>query len=192
MRKLATIRTIDEVLPIEGADNIVLVKIDGWQCVALKTEFVQGDQCIYFEIDSFIPLIPQVEHLRARAYKKMGDKEGIRIKTIKLRGQISQGLALPLSSFPILYDHIPICGWSPFHYTEAELAALYKKGAEELAQRDFSELLGVVLYEPPIPTQLGGQVRGNFPSFIQKTDQERCQNMVAEIFTYNKDSRYEA
>ena len=99
MRKLASIRKIKEILPIEGADLIVLVKIDDWQCVALKTEFSVGDLCVYFEIDSFIPIIPQVEHLRAKAYKKMGDKEGIRIKTIKLKGQISQGLALPVHAF---------------------------------------------------------------------------------------------
>ena len=43
MRKLVTIRQIDEVMPIEGADNIVLVRLDGWQCVALKTEFKTGD-----------------------------------------------------------------------------------------------------------------------------------------------------
>ena len=70
MRKLATIRQIKEILPIEGADLIVLVKIDDWQCVALKTEFAVGDLCVYFEIDSFIPLIPEVAHLRARAYKR--------------------------------------------------------------------------------------------------------------------------
>lgn len=99
MRKLASIRQIKEILPIEGADLIVLIKIDDWQCVALKTEFIEGDLCVYFEIDSFIPIIPQVEHLRSRAYKKMGDKEGIRIKTIKLKGSISQGLVLPLTAF---------------------------------------------------------------------------------------------
>lgn len=186
MRKLATIRTIDEVLPIEGADAIVLVKIDGWKCVALKEEFEVGDLCVYFEIDSFIPITPAVEHLRARAFKRMGDKEGIRIKTIKLRGQLSQGLALPVMKFPEV---------------RAVIARLYDEKITELngvismtdrmQAVDWSEILGVELYELPIPAQLAGQVRGNFPSFIKKTEQERCQNLGRDIFETNKDSKYE-
>ncbi len=177
MRQLATVRRIDEVLPIEGADAIVLVKIDGWQCVALKTEFKPGDLCVYFEIDSFIPLIPQVEHLRAKAFKRMGEKEGIRIKTIKLRGQISQGLALPVHNFfEMFVDSDEDEG--------QELCEYFFVG------NDVSDLIGVEKYELPIPTQLAGQVRGNFPTFIKKTDQERCQNMVRDIFA-RPDEKYE-
>lgn len=179
MRHLATIRKIDEVLPIEGADAIVLVKIDGWACVALKNEFEVGDLCVYFEIDSFIPITPAVEHLRARAFKRMGEKEGIRIKTITLRGQLSQGLALPVSKFADVA--VEIEGYTNYNFGDNEWAL----------GEDVSEALGVELYEPPIPTQLAGQVRGNFPSFIKKTDQERCQNMGRDIFETNKDSKYE-
>src|SRR5438876_1094061 len=93
-RKLASIRKISEVLPIEGADNIELVKVDGWQCVTKKGEFKPGDLCIYFEIDSFLPIRSEFEFLRKSSYKKMGDKEGFRLKTIKLRGHLSQGLVL--------------------------------------------------------------------------------------------------
>ena len=171
MRKLASIRQIKEILPIEGADLIVLVKIDDWQCVALKTEFVAGDLCVYFEIDSFIPIIPQVEHLRAKAYKKMGEKEGIRIKTIKLKGQISQGLALPLSVLGKPEDIFTI--------------------SNGCIGADVSEQLGVEKYEQPIPQELNGQVKGNFPTFIKKTDQERCQNIGYKIFTEHKDTTYE-
>jgi RNA ligase (TIGR02306 family) len=178
MRQLATIRKIDQILPIEGADAIVLVKIDGWQCVAKKEEFKVGDLCVYFEIDSFLPLRPQYEHIRVRAYKKMGEHEGIRIKTIKLRGQLSQGLALPVSMF---FDD-----FVDSDYDEGqELGEFFFLG------NDITEFLGVQKYEPPVPTQLAGQVKGNFPSFIKKTDQERCQNLVRDIFVDNKDSRYE-
>jgi RNA ligase (TIGR02306 family) len=163
MRKLATIRRIDELVLIEGADAIVMVKIDGWECVALKEEFSVGDLCVYFEIDSLIPMSPAVEHLRNRAFKKMGDKEGIRIKTIRLRGQLSQGLALPLSKF----------------------------GIQAALGDDVSDVLGVVKYELPIPSELAGQVRGDFPRFIPKTDEERCQNIVRKIFEENADARYE-
>ena len=178
MRKLASIRKISEILPIEGADLIVLVKIDDWQCVALKTEFKVGDLCVYFEIDSFIPLMPQVEHLRARAYKKMGEKEGIRIKTIKLKGQVAQGLALPVHLFFDMFVD------SDFDEGQ-ELSEYFFIG------NDVSDLIGVEKYEQPIPQELGGQVKGNFPGFVKKTDQERCQNIGYKIFNDNKDTKYE-
>lgn len=174
MRKLATIRQVKEILPIADADAIVVVKIDGWNCVALKDEFAVGDRCVYFEIDSFIPLCPQVEHIRARAHKRMGEKEGVRIKTIKLRGVISQGLALPLNKFPDAMTAFS----NTVHNTED-------------GYFDVSDILGVEKYETPIPASLNGQVFGNFPVHIKKTDQERCQNLGADIFVKNKDSRYE-
>lgn len=174
MRKLATIRQVKEILPIADADAIVLVKIDGWNCVALKDEFVAGDHCVYFEIDSFIPLCPQVEHIRARAHKRMGEKEGVRIKTIKLRGVISQGLALPLSKFP-----------------DAMTAFNNVAYSTEDGYFDVSGILGVEKYEVPMPASLNGQVFDNFPTCIKKTDQERCQNLGEDIFVKNQDSRYE-
>lgn len=155
MRKLATIRIVKEIKPIEGADFIELVLIDGWQCIAKKGAFNQGDKCVYFEIDSFLPIEPQYEFLRKSSFKKMGDKEGFRLKTIKLRGQLSQGLALPLSE--IDYDF-----------------SLVTEGA------DLTEILGVVKYEKPIPAQLQGTVKRYFPSFLKKTDQERVQNIEPE------------
>lgn len=171
MRKLVTIRKIDNLLPIEGADAIELVKIDGWQCVAKVGEFACGDLCVYFEIDSFLPTRPEFEFLRKSSFKRMGDQEGFRIKTIKLRGQLSQGLALPLS----------VLG------KPEEIFAI----GEGCIGTDVTEDLGVVKYEPPVPAELSGLVRGNFPSFIRKTDQERCQNLGKEIFIENEGSRYE-
>jgi RNA ligase (TIGR02306 family) len=178
MRKLVTVRRIKEVLPIEGADAIVLVKIDGWQCVALKEEFKPGDLCVYFEIDSFLPDEPVYAHLRARTFRKMGDKEGLRIKTIKLRGQLSQGLALPIHLF---FDRFV----DSDEDEGQELCEFFYEGAE------LTEFLGVEKFELPVPTQLAGQVNGNFPGFIPKTDQERCQNLVNDIFVKNADSKYE-
>jgi RNA ligase (TIGR02306 family) len=178
MRKLASIRQISDIQPIEGADLIVRVKVDDWYCVALKSEFKVGDMCVYFEIDSFIPIIPQVEHLRARAYKKMGDKEGIRIKTIKLKGQISQGLVLPVHAFFDMFAD------SDFDEGQ-ELSEYFFPG------NDVSDLIGVEKYEQPVPAELNGQVKGNFPGFIKKTDQERCQNIGGIIFNEHKDTTYE-
>ena len=123
MRKLATIREIGRVQSIEKADRLELVHVDGWQCVVGKGEFKTGDKCVYFEIDSFLPVYQRffysddvtLEHgntipfmfLEPRAIEYNG-VYGARIKTMKLRGVISQGLAMPLSNFPFLDDDISI------------------------------------------------------------------------------------
>lgn len=159
-RKLASVRKIAEIKPIEGADNIELAIVDGWQCVVKKGEFKPDDLCIYFEIDSFLPILPPFEFLRASSYKKMGDKEGFRLKTIKLRGKTSQGLAIHAKNVYITPDS----QWK-----------VYTIGA------DLTEDLGVLKYDPPIPAQLSGIMKGNFPSFIPKTDQERVQNIWNDI-----------
>ena len=164
-RKLATIRKIDEVFPIEGADKIEAVRIDGWMCVVSKGEFAPGDLCVYFEIDSFIPVgeaYPHFEFLRPRAIKWNG-KEGCRIRTIRLRGQISQGIAMPLKAFKN--------GDPNFEVTQAAI----REGD------DVTTALGIEKWEAPIPAQLGGQVKGGLPAGIPKTDQERVQNMGREL-----------
>jgi RNA ligase (TIGR02306 family) len=94
-RKLASIQRIGKILPIEGADSIEIVTVNSWNVVSKKGEFKEGDLCVYFEIDSFLPMEKDFEFLRKSSYKKMGDLEGFRLKTIKLRGQVSQGLCLP-------------------------------------------------------------------------------------------------
>ena len=122
--------------------------------------------------------MPQIDHLYERAKRMFNGKEGIKIKTIKLKGQISQGLALPISSFFQMFAD------SKFDEGQ-ELCEYFFEG------NDVSDLIGVEKWEAAIPGQLGGQVKGNFPGFIQKTDQERCQNLGAEIFRYSANSRYE-
>lgn len=178
MRALATIRVINKLVPIEGADAIMLAIIDGWQCVVKKDEFKEGDMCVYFEIDSIIPMIPEVEHLRERSFKRVPhlNVEGIRVKTIKLRGQLSQGLALPIM------DHLREAignsgGVNDYHYPQVGM--------------DVTDLLGVVKYEVLIPSELDGIATGSFPSDIPRTAQDRCQNILWKIFTENVESRYE-
>ena len=142
-RKLVTHRVIKDIIPIEGADLIELAIVDGWQCVVKKGEFKVGDTGVYFEVDSFLPIKPEYEFLRKGGYKVVeGLGEGFRIRTIKLKGKLSQGLLLPLEGEP-QFDV------------------------------DLSEAYGVRKYEKPIPAQLQGKVKGNFPDFLRKTDQER-------------------
>ncbi len=169
-RKLATIRIINDIQPIEGADMIELAIVDGWKVVVAKNVGHKvGDMVIYCEIDSFLPIKEEFEFLRKSSYKKMGDQEGFRLKTIKLRGQVSQGLILPISVLNPTDTNIYV---TPF---------------EGL---DVTEMLGIVKYEPPIPAELAGKVKGLFPSFIRKTDEERVQNLASEYELYkskNKD-----
>jgi RNA ligase (TIGR02306 family) len=170
-RKLATIRKIKEINPIEGADAIELAVVDGWQVVVAKNVGHQvGDLVVYCEIDSFLPIEPEFEFLRKSSYKKMGDQEGFRLKTIKLRGQISQGLILPYSVIPI---------------------AQFATAADLPEGMDVSEMLGIVKYEPPIPAQLAGKVKGTFPSFLRKTDEERIQNLEKEYTEWTLSSKHQ-
>jgi RNA ligase (TIGR02306 family) len=165
-RKLASIRVIGDIQPIEGADMIELSIVDGWKVVVAKNVGHKvGDMVIYCEIDSFLPIRDEFEFLRKTSYKKMSDgTEGFRLKTIKMRGQVSQGLILPMSVV---------------EYTNVD----FEVGM------DVTNLLGISKYEPPIPAELSGKVKGNFPSFLRKTDEERVQNLTKEYEEYKSSGR---
>lgn len=160
-RNLASIRKITNITPIDGADKIELATIDSWKVVVDKdSNHKSGDMVIYCEIDSFLPIKEEFEFLRKSSYKKMSDgTEGFRLKTIKLRGQVSQGLILPMSVV---------------EYTNVQ----FEVGM------DVTNLLGITKYEPPIPAELTGKVKGLFPSFLRKTDEERVQNLTKEYEQY--------
>ena len=177
-RKLASIRKISDVRPIENADAIELVIVDGWSVVTKKGEYKVGDFCVYCEIDSFLPIREEFEFLRKSSYKKMAHKEGFRLKTIRLRNQLSQGLVLPISilegedEMKIGYSQQP---WGfQLQVGPYDDALVIQEGV------DVTEYLGIVKYEPPIPAELAGKVKGAFPSFLSKTDEERVQNLVKE------------
>lgn len=169
LRKLASIRVISDILPIEGADAIELAIVDGWKVVVAKNVGHQiGNKVVYCEIDSFLPIEPEFEFLRKTSFKKMGEVEGFRLKTIKLRGVTSQGLVLPLQ------DAIEVM--------KRRNGEVYSEMLE--IGTDVSEMLGIQKYEPPIPAELAGKVKGLFPSFIRKTDEERVQNLKKEYEEY--------
>lgn len=163
IRKLASIRKISDIQPIEGADKIELATIDGWKVVVAKdVNHKVGDLIVYCEVDSFLPIREEFEFLRKTSFKKMGDQEGFRLKTIRLRGQISQGLIVPLD---VLLKH----GVSSDDVFEG---------------LDVTGMLDIIKYEPPVPAELSGKVKGLFPSFIRKTDEERVQNLSSEYEKY--------
>ena len=159
MRKLATIRRIDALRPIPDADAIECAVIGGWTAVVRKGEFKAGDLAVYCEIDSWIPhaLAPFLS--KGKEPRVFDGIAGERLRTMKLRGQLSQGLLLPLST---VYCLPPT--------TEVDIMG-----------DDVSEPLGIVKYEAPVPAQLAGEVKGMFPGWIQKTDQERVQNLTEEF-----------
>jgi RNA ligase (TIGR02306 family) len=148
MRQLASIRTVRDIQPIVGADIIVATQVDGWKCITKKGEFNVGDMGVYFEIDSFLPGSDERFAFLAKQFINFEGTIGARIRTIKLKGQLAQGLMLPLRLFPEIVD--------------AQVGM------------DVTELLNVQKWEPYVPPQLAGEVNGNFPSFIKKTDEERC------------------
>jgi hypothetical protein len=168
-RKLATIRSIAAIDAIDGADRIVCLTIDGWKLVSGKENFKVGDLAVYFEIDSFLPVREEFEFLRKgyfKSTKNLGD--GFRIRTIKLRGQVSQGLALPIQDF---FEFDEEKGWGYYQPDPVEDVFIPLE-----VGMDVTEYLNVQKYEKPIPANLAGTVRGNVPTFLRKTDQERVQN----------------
>jgi len=153
MRKLASVQRVYKIDPIEGADRIELAHVLGWQCVVNKGTFEPMDLGVYFEIDSYLPIRDEFEFLRASSYKNtniMG--EGFRLRTQRFRGQISQGLLLPLSVFP----EIPV---------NPEVGM------------DVTDLLGVRKWEIEERAMSGGTAIGTLPYDIPHTDETRVQEM---------------
>lgn len=150
MRKLASIQRVLNLRPIPNADNLELAQVLGWHVVVKKGEFTTNELCVYCEIDSLFPERPEFEFLR---------KNQFRIRTIRLRGSISQGICFPISILP-------------------------KINIEE--GLDVTELLGIIKYEPPEPACLGGDTKGKFPAFLIKSDETRVQVLQVLLNKYNK------
>jgi RNA ligase (TIGR02306 family) len=131
--------------------------------VAERGEHRPGDRVVYCEIDSLLPERPEFEFLRAGSFKPAQTDAagavtlpaGFLIKTVKLRGQVSQGICFPPSVLP--------------------------PGSPDEEGADVTDLLGVYKWEPPLPVGMGGRVRGPFPSFLPKTDETRVQVLEAAL-----------
>lgn len=181
-RKLASIQKIEKLEGIEGADRIKKATILGWHCVVKADEFKEGDLCVYFEIDSLVPKIEPFHFLEKSGAKKMlidgKEFEGYRLKTIRLRGQISQGLALPLSHFDDFWGEQIV-------ETVGKKITKTKKIYPQIGD-DVTELLGVYKYEPPVPAQLAGKIKGHLPVNVPKTDETRIQT-IPHILEQYKD-----
>lgn len=159
-RALATIEEIGALDPIPGADIIEVASVRGWKVVVQKGDYEVGDKIVYFEIDSALPLDdPGFSFLFPKGAREIDGKPYHILKTIRLRGQNSQGLVQPIKNF-------------------ASIASL----GELKVGTDVTVPLGVIKYEKPVSTELGGTHKGDFPtSIVRKTDSERVQNLTDSI-----------
>lgn len=167
MRALASIAKIKSSVPVKNTDRLNVTRMEGkgWNVITGRDEFQPGDLVVYFEIDSCLPIDERYEFLRERCLKNYREgqeiiKQVFRIRSMKLRGIYSQGLIMPLSLFPEIRN--PAEG------------------------DDVTELLNVELYsdleQRLNPSyQLSGDVMEDFPSWLEKTDEERIQNL-ADLF----------
>lgn len=197
-RKMVTIRKVSNLVPIPGADKIEVAQVDGWQCVVKRGEFAPGDYCLYFEIDSCLPADDQRFSFLKDTKLFRGERRPV-LRTIKLRGQISQGLALPLSLFPEIEKHRK---WWSFINISDTVELAYK------LQAPLDKVLRVDKYEKEEPVKepgwfsqfkfipkswktwffnkiyrkvKRGRLQSTFPSFIPRTDQNRIQNCYTEL-----------
>jgi RNA ligase (TIGR02306 family) len=162
-RRLATIRRIAEINPIEGADSIQVARVDGWMCVVKKDDFKTDELVLYFEVDSWVPteLAPFLTK-PGHSPKVFEEVQGERLRTVRLRGQLSQGLLLKLPDWP------------------------HAKFVEGM---DLTELLGVLKWERALPENMRGLGKGNFPYFVHRTSQTRIQN-IPEVLL-DQETKYE-
>jgi RNA ligase (TIGR02306 family) len=167
-RKLATIRKIAEVKSIEGADKICAYRVDGWWVVDSVGKYQVDDLVVYAEPDSWVPteLAPFLS--KGKEPREYEGVKGERLRTVKLRGQISQGLLLPLS----VVTEVQKEDWVT---------------PDEFEGSDVTDVLGIIKWERPMNAQLAGMARGNFPALVPKTDQERIQNLTRSFEQYQQD-----
>lgn len=143
--KLASIQIITDIRPIAGADRIEAATVLGYQTVIKKGEFRPGDRCVWHEPDTVAAERPEYEFLR---------KQSFRLKVSRFKGQVSQGLALPLAVLP------------PADYAVGD---------------DVTELTGIRKYEKPLSLNLASVARGAFPSWLLKTDEPNLRSFPAAL-----------
>lgn len=164
MRNLASIQKIVKLEPIEGADKIEKATVLGWELVVKKGEFKVDELCVYCEVDSVLPDKNEFEFLRERKF---------RIKTIKLKGQVSQGICFPITILPKdrYYEGDDVTETLGIIKYETPTEKLDRKQQEIKAGKVKKFLMKYswfrnILYKP---------AKADFPKFIKKTDEDRIQ-----------------
>jgi len=178
MRKLASIKQIGSITPIEGKDRIVLATVDGWQVIVRKDEYKVGDWTIFCEPDSVLPALPQYEFLKSKKY---------RIKTMKMGGVLSQGICFPLSVLPEATYELDLDVTELMGITKYEPHP--EKGPKTKRERVERPWYYKLLAKSRLTRwMLNKKDQKCWPEFIQKTDEDRIQN--CPIFLQDKDTKY--
>ncbi len=148
---------VDQVTPHPNADRLEIATVKGWQCVVGKGEFQAGDKGFYFPIDSVLP-----QAVRDYLFADTKVTPPTRIKTMAIRGAVSQGLLVSRCLDP------------KDAYKWEHVASLWEVG------EDFTEAFGVTKYEPPrqdLPTGMRtAPARVAHPDFPRFTDVENWRN----------------
>lgn len=191
MRKLCKLVIIDEIKEHTNADSLEIAVVGGWQCVVRKGEYTPGTICLYHEIDSMLPLDDvRFSFLEGRNEYMVDGKRYARIKTMKLRKEISQGLLTRITepSLLTLIGSLFLSGdieWSD----HADLLYMVDTLNDLI---DFDARYGIIKYVSKSEAAgLSGMAKGNFPNFIPKTDQERYQNIKYAIENIPQDTTFE-
>jgi RNA ligase (TIGR02306 family) len=168
--KLASLEKILDIQPIPGADNILVATVLGYKTVVKKGEFEIGDFCVWHNPDCVVDETNPV-------YSFLKDK---RLRVIKLRGQVSQGLALPIS----ILNNKPAKDPSGYLGNSWEMTdpkaparSFGNLGVDTVDEGwDVTEDVKIKKYEKPIPAQLQGKIKGGLPSFLIRTDEENLRS----------------
>jgi hypothetical protein len=178
-RKLATVQVIEKLSPIESADKIEVCHVLGWECVVKKGEFKVGDKVVYVECDAVMPDVPEFEFLRDRKF---------RVRTIKLRGQISQGLVLPvnkeMSKMSVGADVTDLLGIK-LYQTPSERAERVRVEQSRSKLKKF-----MMRYSWFRRLFLSRSKKSGWPFWIAKTDEERIQNFPHVIEQFKDEVVY--
>lgn len=183
-RKLTTIRTIDRIVPHKNADRLEVAIIGGWPAVVRKGEFSEGQTVLFCEVDSLLPACPTFDFLPDGTKHTEDGVEYYRLKTVRLRGQLSQGIVLPVKALLDFAPENPVpCtaeGGEPNWITL--LDAFDDDDLSDWIGVCVDDFIGVRKYEKPLAPNLQGVAKGQFPHFIPKTDEERIQNLDTSEF----------
>ena len=180
-RKLAHVESVVDVAPVPNSDNLDVVTVLGWRCVTKRGELKVGDKICYIEVDSIVPAIPYFSFMAERKY---------RVRTIKLRKQLSQGLVIPLSGINTIQEQLEKPTYAVNSLSDGD---------------DITEGLGIVKWLTPEERSEISDSNNNakkkhtwldrhltrfswyrkmfkkksksFPEWISKTDEERIQNV---------------
>ena len=164
-RKMAWIAKLDLVETHPNADSLDICTVGGWKCVTKRDEFKTGDLAVYVTVDAWVPHAIAPFLSKGNEPREYEGVKGERLRTVRLRNALSQGLLMSIESV----------------FTGADRRMYWSQ-----LGKDVSEILGIIKWEAQLPACLAGDAVGLFPSWIPQTNQERIQNLKEELEEWRK------